>query len=92
MRILYISGAPQVITGAQHRMVTAPVHLWCTLETQRFPMIFNDFHVAHSARSSRSECVHGGPLRRCVAVGGDHTVKMFIFPLFYKGPSELVRF
>ena len=83
---------PQVIPGVQHRIVTAPVHLWCTLETQRFPMVFNDFHVAHSTRSSRSERACRGPLRCCVAVGGDHTMEMSIFPLFYKAPSELLRF
>ena len=65
---------------------------WSTLKTQRLPMVFNDFHVVHSTRSPRSERACHGPLRRCVAVGGDHTVEMFIFPLFYKVPSELVRF
>ena len=57
-----------------------------------FLWFFNDFHVAHSTHTSRSERARRGPLRHCVAVGGDHTVKMFIFPLFYKVPSELLRF
>ncbi len=72
-------------------MVTAPVHLWCTLKTQRFPMVFNDFHVAHSTRSSRSERARRGPLRRCVAVGGDHRENVHFHKVFYGFP-ELIRF
>ena len=73
-------------------MVTAPMHLWCTLKTQRFPMVFNDFHVVHLVRNPRAACARRGPLRRCVAVGRDHTVKMFIFTRFYKGFKRIVRF
>ena len=33
-----------------------------------------------------------GPLRAGDGLAQGHTAKMFIFPLFYKGSSELVRF
>ena len=78
--------------GAQHGVVTKVMHPWCILKTQRFPMVFNDFHVTHLARSLRSERACRGPLRRCVAVGGDRTVEMFILTRFYKGFGLLVRF
>ena len=78
--------------GAQHVIVTKLVHLWCTLKKQRFPMVFNDFHVTHLARSSRSERACRDPLRRCVAVGGDHPVELFIFTRFLKGFGLLIRF
>ena len=55
-------------------------------------MVFNDFHVVHLARSSRSERACRGPLRGCVAVGGDRTVEMFILTKIYKGFGELIRF
>ena len=53
---------------------------------------FNDSHVAHLARSLRSERAWRDPLRRCVAVGRDRTVEMFILTRFYKGFGELIRF
>ena len=90
--VLHVPGAPQVLPAAQHRMMTAPVHLWCTLETQRFPMIFNDSHVAHLVRSPRSARVCRGPLSRRAAVGRDHTVELFIFTRFSKGSSMSIRF
>ena len=39
--------------------------------------------------------IQGGrhdPLRACEGLAQGHTAKMFIFPLFYKGSSELVTF
>ena len=85
--------------GAQHVIVAklahpwcTLAHPWCTLKTQRFPIVFNDFHVAHLARSLRSERACRDPLHRCVAVGGDRTVEMFILTRFLKVFGELIRF
>ncbi len=78
--------------GAQHVIVTKLAHPWCTLKKQRFPMVFNDFHVTHLARSSRSEHACRDQLRRCVAAGRDHTVELVIFTRFLKGFGLLIRF
>ena len=61
---------PPAIRGARFPalLLRTLVSLW----------VSNDFHVAHSTRSSRSEHGCRAPLRRCVAVGGDHTVELFI--------------
>ena len=69
-----------------------PMHLRCTLKTQRFPMVFNDFHVAHLARSPRSARACRGPLSRWVATGRDHGMELFIFTSLYKGISISVGF
>ena len=55
-------------------------------------MFFNVSHVTHLAHGSLSERARRDSLRRCVAVGGDHTVELFIFSkFFYKGLCEFSR-
>ena len=55
------------------------------LETLCFPMVFEE--GPRGIAWGRQDPLHAGD-----GLAQGHTAKSFIFALFYKGPSELVRF
>ena len=67
------------------------VHLCCTLKNYRFPMVFNDSHVAHLARCPRAARACRGSLRRRVVGDLREPCEIFNFTNFYKGSAISIR-